>query len=138
MTTLTVEEMVPTGFEPKFMTRWILKIPDFDSFLFKKVVLEPLQREKTDRHKMWVYMHDPIAPSGEQQVNMWITMNNNAPKEVELSFLDPVGHVISLRKFNDVVVERVVFPDCEYGIKGEKQLRVLELELSYASTVLEY
>jgi hypothetical protein len=138
MTTLKLEDMTPCKFEPKFMTRWVLNIPEFDSFLFKKVVLEPLQRGKTDRHKMWVYMHDPVAPSGEQQVNMWITMKDNEPREVELCFLDPMGTVMSLRKFKDVVVEKVEFPDCDYGLKGEAQLRVLKLELSYASTVLEY
>jgi hypothetical protein len=104
MTTLKLEDMTPCKFEPKFMTRWVLNIPEFDSFLFKKVVLEPLQRGKTDRHKMWVYMHDPVAPSGEQQVNMWITMKDNEPREVELCFLDPMGTVMSLRKFKDVAI----------------------------------
>ena len=83
-------------------------------------------------------MHDPIAPSGEQQVNVWITMQNNKPRQVQLKLLDPIGTVFSLRHFNDVIVERVEFPDLDYGVSGQDELRILKLELSYASTVLEF
>jgi len=86
-TTLSVSEMLPNKFEPKRKYRWIFQIEGIDAFLMKTAQRPTFQFEeikidfinairylngKMSFGEIRVSLHDPIAPSGAQQVMEWI------------------------------------------------------------------
>ena len=88
--TLNVSEMLPNRFEPKRKFRWVLAIEGIDSFLLKTAARPQMTTEevavsyinatryvagKTTFGTMAVTLHDPIAPSGAQQVMEWVRLH---------------------------------------------------------------
>ena len=85
--TLGVTDMLPNKFEPKRKFRWIMLIEGIDAFLLKTAARPQMTTDemeigwinhtryiagKTKFGQMSITLHDPIAPSGAQQVMEWI------------------------------------------------------------------
>ena len=81
--TLSVQDMLPNKFEPKRKNRWIFALEGIDSFLIKSASRPSVSIEEQTisymNSKRYVAgngtfetisltLHDPIAPSGSQQV----------------------------------------------------------------------
>ena len=86
--TLSVTDMLPNKFEPKRGYRWVLAIEGIDAFLVTSTKRPDIAVGSTQikfinsyRHisngkgvfsSINVELHDPIAPSGAQQVMEWV------------------------------------------------------------------
>ncbi len=85
--TLAVTDMLPNKFEPKRQFRWVLAIEGIDAFIIKTASRPNISIEEVEipyiNHKRFiagkasfetlsVTLHDPIAPSGAQQVMEWV------------------------------------------------------------------
>ena len=86
--TLSVTDMLPNKFEPKRDYRWVLAIEGIDSFLVTatkrpSITIGNSQIKFINSYRqisngkgvfggISVELHDPIAPSGAQQVMEWI------------------------------------------------------------------
>ena len=120
--TLSVTDMLPNKFEPKRNYRWVLAIEGIDAFLVsetqrptitigdKKIDFINSYRNiagKLSFSDISVKLHDPIAPSGAQQVMEWIRTHYESvsgragyadfyKRDLQLKMLDPVGTVVEL------------------------------------------
>ena len=120
--TLPVSDMLPNKFEPKRNYRWVLAIEGIDSFLITKAnrptitmtdkkidFINSYRRVsgKLEFGDLSVTLHDPIAPSGAQQVMEWIRTHYESvsgragyadfyKRDIQLKMLDPIGTVIEL------------------------------------------
>ena len=89
--TLSVVDMLPNKFEPKRRFRWVFSIEGIDAFLMKSASRPSYQIAETTLNfinskrylagrltfgTMNVNLHDPIAPSGAQQVMECISSNS--------------------------------------------------------------
>ena len=85
--TLSVQDMLPNTFEPKRKNRWIFALDGADSFLIKTASRPTMSFDEQTISYMnskrylaglgtWgdlsLTLHDPIAPSGAQQVMEWV------------------------------------------------------------------
>ena len=85
--TLSVTDMLPNKFEPKRKFRWVFSIEGIDAFLVKTAARPTMNTAeieipfmngqryiagKTKFDAISVTLHDPIAPSGAQQVMEWV------------------------------------------------------------------
>ena len=120
--TLSVTEMLPNKFEPKRKFRWVLMIEGIDAFIVKSTDRPTFTiREETipfinakryiagrmEFSTISVNLHDPIAPSGAQQVMEWIRTHYESvsgragyadfyKRDIQLKLLDPIGTVVEL------------------------------------------
>lgn len=138
--TLDVVEMLPNKFEPKRKFRWILQIEGIDAFIIKTAArpqstIESVEipwinhtRYVAGKHKfnpMAVTLHDPIAPSGAQQVMEWIRLHFESvsgragyadfyKRDIQLKLLDPVGTVVELWDIRGAMITDANFGDLNY------------------------
>lgn len=138
--TLDVTSMLPVNFEPKRKNRWVLMIEGIDAYLIKSaqqptVTTESLEipwinsrryiAGKTEFGTMAVTLHDPIAPSGAQQVMEWLRLCYEVvsgragyadfyKRDVQLKLLDPIGTVISLWDVKGAFVTESNFGELTY------------------------
>ena len=85
--TLSVTDMLPNKFEPKRKFRWVFAIEGIDAFLMKTAARPTINTAaqeisfmnstrfiagKTKFDAISCTLHDPIAPSGAQQVMEWV------------------------------------------------------------------
>jgi hypothetical protein len=138
--TLSVTEMIPNKFEPKRKNRWIFAIEGIDAFLIKSasrpsysmgstainfINSQRYVAGKTTFETISVTIHDPIAPSGAQQVMEWIRTHYESvsgragyadfyKRDCQLKMLDPVGTVVELWDIKGAFLEGVQFNDLSY------------------------
>ena len=115
--TLSVTDMLPNKFEPKRKFRWVFAIEGIDAFLMKtaaRPTINTAEQEvaymnstrylagKTKFDAITVTLHDPIAPSGAQQVMEWVRTHFESvsgragyadfyKKDLVFNMLGPVG-----------------------------------------------
>ena len=120
--TLSVGQLLPNRFEPKRQFRWVFAIEGIDSFLMKTAARPSMSIAEKEipwinskRYlagrltfsNMSITLHDPIAPSGAQQVMEWIrthaeTVSGRAgyadfyKRDCQIKLLDPIGTVVEL------------------------------------------
>lgn len=139
--TLSVTDMLPNKFEPKRSHRWVFAIEGIDAYLVSKAARP--QFSGTTKEIPWINstrylagkmkfgtiaieMHDPIAPSGAQQVMEWVrthqeTISGRAgyadfyKRDCQLKMLDPVGTVVELWDFKGCFLESAQFNAVDYG-----------------------
>ena len=159
--TLGVQDMLPTKFEPKRMFRWILQIEGVDAFICKtaerpKITTEefPIPWINSTRYvtgrttfgEMACTLHDPIAPSGAQQVMEWIRLAFESvsgragyadfyKRDVQLKLLDPVGTVVELWDIKGAWVKNAEFGGLDYS---SNESSVITLSIRYDNAVLQY
>jgi len=159
--TLSVSEMLPNRFEPKRKFRWVLAIEGIDSFLLKTAARPQMTTEevpvsyinatryiagKTTFGTMAVTLHDPIAPSGAQQVMEWVRLHYESvsgragyadfyKRDIQLKMLDPVGTVVELWDVKGAFITDANFNDLSYD---GSDMTEIALTLRFDNAVLQY
>ena len=159
--TLSVTDMLPNKWEPKRQHEWILAIEGIDSFIVKSanrpgVTIDPIEIPWIN-HKRWVAgksafndltvtLHDPIAPSGAQQVMEWIRTHFESvsgragyadfyKRDIQLKMLDPVGTVVELWDIKGAFITNAEFGALSYATADPAEI---SLTLKYDNAVLQY
>ena len=159
--TLDVTSMLPNKFEPKRKNRWVLMIEGIDAYILKStarptITTEPVEipfinptrylAGKTKFSAISCTLHDPIAPSGAQQVMEWIRLHYESvsgragyadfyKRDIQLKMLDPVGTVVELWDIKGAFILEANFGELTYedGMPTE-----ITLSLQYDNAVLQY
>ncbi len=159
--TLDVTSMIPNKFEPKRKSRWVLMIEGIDAYIIKTAARPTFTTEevvvpfinatrylagKTTFSPMAVTLHDPIAPSGAQQIMEWVRLHYESvsgrsgyadfyKRDVQLKLLDPVGTVIELWDIKGAFILEANFGELSYEDGAPTELT---LSLRYDNAVLQY
>jgi hypothetical protein len=159
--TLSVTDMLPNKFEPKRNYRWVLAIEGIDAFLVsttkrpdvtigsKKIDFINSYRNvagKLEFGDISVTLHDPIAPSGAQQVMEWIRTHYESvsgragyadfyKRDCQLKMLDPIGTVIELWDIKGALLTSVGFGSLDYG---SDDIMMIELTMKVDNCVLQF
>jgi hypothetical protein len=139
-TTLEISEILPVKTQNKAKRQFILAIEGIDSFLIKSTARPTVTTEevainwinstryqagKTTFGDLAVTMHDPIAPSGAQQVMEWIRLCFESvsgrsgyadfyKRDIQIKVLDPVGTVVELWDIKGAWIKEANFGDLTY------------------------
>ena len=159
--TLSVTDMLPNKFEPKRSYRWVLAIEGIDAFLVAStnrpsITLGEKKIDYMNSYRMIggkltfgdlsVKLHDPIAPSGAQQVMEWIRTHYESvsgragyadfyKRDIQLKMLDPVGTVIELWDIKGAFLTSANFNSLDYG--GE-DVMMIDLTVKFDNCVLQF
>jgi hypothetical protein len=159
--TLSVTEMIPNKFEPKRKNRWIFAIEGIDAFILKSASRPSFQigeqeinyinakryvAGKMTFDQLNVMLHDPIAPSGAQQVMEWIRTHYESvsgragyadfyKRDCQLKLLDPVGTVVELWDIKGAFLTNAKYSDLDYGDDG---MADISLTIRFDNCVLQY
>ncbi len=160
--TLDVASILPQKFEPRMKHRWIMMIEGIDSYLLKtaqrptytipELALPFINSVRYVAGRATVgeiacTLHDPISPSGGQQVMEWIRLHTEHvsgrsgyadfyKRDIQLKLLDPVGTVIELWDLKGCQLKEVSFGDLSY----EEEAAETEISLTIRPdlAVLQY
>jgi len=159
--TLDVTSMLPNKFEPKRKNRWVLMIEGIDAYIIKTSARPTFTTEeivvpfinatrylagKTTFGTMAVTLHDPIAPSGAQQIMEWVRLHYESvsgrsgyadfyKRDVQLKMLDPVGTVVELWDIKGAFITEAGFGELSY--EGA-EMAELTLTLRFDNAVLQF
>lgn len=159
--TLQVQDMLPNKFEPKKKNRWIFALEGIDSFLIKtaarpsiSIESQPISYMNSKRfvaglatfETLSLTLHDPIAPSGSQQVMEWVRTHFESvsgragyadfyKRDCQLKLVDPVGTVIELWDIKGAFLTSAGFGDLSYEDGGMMEVA---LTLQFDNCVLQY
>ena len=159
--TLSVTDMLPNKFEPKRQFRWVFAIEGIDAFLMKTAARPSMSIAETTipfinskRYlagrltfgNMSVTLHDPIAPSGAQQVMEWVRTHYESvsgragyadfyKRDCQLKMLDPVGTDIELWDMKGCILQSANFGDVDYG---SEDMASISLTIQFDNCVLQY
>ena len=159
--TLSVEDMLPNKFEPKRKFRWVFAIEGIDAFLVKSAsrpsfsfgeqTIDFINSKrylagKGSFETLSVTLHDPIAPSGAQQVMEWIRTHFESvsgragyadfyKRDCQLKMLDPVGTVVELWDIKGAFLTSAAFGDLDYGTEDPTDIA---LTIRFDNCVLQY
>lgn len=159
--TLDVTSMLPNKFEPKRKNRWVLMIEGLDAYICKTAARPTYTTEEvelpfmnsrrylaglTKFNTITVTLHDPIAPSGAQQVMEWVrlhleTVSGRAgyadmyKRDIQLKLTDPVGTVVELWDIKGAWVTEANFGELTYEDGGPLEI---SLTLRYDNAVLQF
>lgn len=159
--TLDVTSMLPNKFEPKRKSRWVLMIEGVDAYIMKTAKRPTVNTEetpitfinatrylagKTTFDTLTVTLHDPIAPSGAQQVMEWIrtcyeSVSGRAgyadfyKRDIQLKLLDPVGTVVELWDIKGAFCTAVDFGELTY--EGA-ELAEISLTIRFDNAILQF
>ena len=160
--TLDVSSMLPNKFEPKRKFRWVFAIEGIDSFLIKtasRPTMTTGEQEisfmnstryiagKTKFETISVNLHDPIAPSGAQQVMEWIRVHQETvsgrsgyadfyKRDCQIKLLDPIGTVVELWDMKGCFLENVNFNTLTYDNDADPV--EIALTLRFDNCVLQF
>ena len=159
--TLSVSDMLPNKFEPKRKFRWVFAVEGIDAFLMKTAARPTVNTGemeisymnstrwiagKTKFDALSVTLHDPIAPSGAQQVMEWVRTHFESvsgrggyadfyKRDCQLKLLDPVGTVVELWDIKGAFLTSAGFGDLDYGSEDPTEI---SLTLRFDNCVLQY
>tara|TARA_R100000008_G_scaffold86844_2_gene82015 strand:+ start:344 stop:832 length:489 start_codon:yes stop_codon:yes gene_type:complete len=159
--TLAVTDMLPNKFEPKRQFRWVLAIEGIDAFIVKTASRPNVSIEEIEipyiNHKRFVAgkasfetlsvtLHDPIAPSGAQQVMEWIRTHFESvsgragyadfyKRDIQLKMLDPIGTVVELWDIKGGFLTAADFGSLDYGTSEPTEI---SLTIRFDNCVLQY
>ena len=159
--TLAVSDMLPNKFEPKRQFRWVLAIEGIDAFIIKTATRPNISIEEVEipfiNHKRYiagkasfetlsVTMHDPIAPSGAQQVMEWVRTHFESvsgragyadfyKRDIQLKMLDPIGTVVELWDIKGAFLTAADFGSLAYDANDPAEI---SLTIQYDNCVLQY
>ena len=160
--TLSVTDMLPNKFEPKRQFRWIFAIEGIDSFLMKSAARPSMEIANveipwinTKRYlagrltfnTMDITIHDPIAPSGAQQVMEWIRTHQETVSgrtgyadfykpDCQIKLLDPIGTVVELWDIKGAMLTTVTYNDLTYD--NDSDPVEIAMTLRFDNCVLQY
>ena len=159
--TLAVTDMLPNKFEPKRQFRWVLAIEGIDAFIVKTATRPNISIEEVEipyiNHKryiagkasfetMSVTLHDPIAPSGAQQVMEWVRTHFESvsgragyadfyKRDIQLKMLDPIGTVVELWDIKGAFLTAADFGSLDYGASDPSEISIT---IRFDNCVLQY
>lgn len=159
--TLDVASMIPNRFEPKRKHRWVLMIEGIDAYIVKTAARPTFTTEdveipfinsrryiagNTKFEPMNVTLHDPIAPSGAQQIMEWIRLHYESvsgrsgyadfyKRDIQLKLLDPVGTIVELWDIRGAFITSANFGDLNYGANDVQDI---SLTIRYDNCVLQF
>jgi hypothetical protein len=159
--TLDVTSMLPNRFEPKRKNRWVLMVEGIDAYIVKTTARPTYATDEvevpfvnsrrylaglTKFETMAVTLHDPIAPSGAQQIMEWIRLHFESvsgragyadfyKRDIQLKLLDPIGTVIELWDIKGAFITNAAFGELTYEDGG---LTEISLTLRYDNAVLQF
>jgi hypothetical protein len=160
--TLSVTDMLPNKFEPKRKHRWIFALEGIDSFIVKSTARPSFTIDakeipwiNTQRYiaggkikfaDIKLDLHDPIAPSGAQQVMEWIRTHHESisgragyadfyKRDCQLKMLDPIGTVVELWDMKGAFIKSADFGALDYS--GDEPMGI-SLTLRMDSCVLQF
>jgi hypothetical protein len=160
--TLSVTDMLPNKFEPKRSFRWIFALEGIDSFLLKSAGRPTISHEvltipyinatryiagRGTFETMQVTLHDPIAPSGAQQVMEWIRTHYESvsgragyadfyKRDCQIKMLDPIGTVVELWDMKGAFITNANFSNLDYSQGSEASN--ISLTLRYDICTLQF
>ena len=160
-TTLDVQSMLPNKFQPKTKNRWILMVEGIDAYIVKTTARPTMTTEeieipwinshryvagKTKFNTIAMTCHDPIAPSGAQQVMEWVRTHFDSvsgrsgyadfyKRDIQLKLIDPVGTVIELWDIKGAFITEANFGDLSYE---DGTLSEISLTLRFDQAVLQF
>lgn len=159
--TLSVTEMIPNKFEPKRKNRWIFAIEGIDAFILKSasrptfsigeqeinfINAKRYVAGKLTFDSLSVTLHDPIAPSGAQQVMEWIRTHYESvsgragyadfyKRDCQIKMLDPVGTVVELWDVKGAFLTNASYGDLSYDAEDPADI---SLTIRFDNCVLQY
>ena len=159
--TLNVSSMLPNKFEPKRKFRWVFACEGIDAYLIKTAsrptmntgeIEIPFMNStryiagKTKFDQLSVTLHDPIAPSGAQQVMEWVRTHFESvsgragyadfyKRDCQLKLLDSVGTVVELWDIKGCFLTSAGFGDLDYGSEDPAEI---SLSIRFDNCVLQY
>jgi hypothetical protein len=160
--TLDVTSMLPQKFEPKRKNRWVLMIEGIDAYIVKSASRPSMTTNlveipfinatrylagKTTFEEMAVTLHDPIAPSGAQQVMEWVrscyeSVSGRAgyadfyKRDIQLKMLDPIGTVVELWDIKGAFITSAQFGEVTYDDTGSAA--DITLQIRFDNCVLQF
>ena len=159
--TLSVTDMLPNKFEPKRNYRWVLAIEGIDAFLVSETQRPTISigdtkidfinsyrniAGKLSFSDISVKLHDPIAPSGAQQVMEWIRTHYESvsgragyadfyKRDLQLKMLDPVGTVVELWDIKGAFITQANYGTLQYS---SDDIMTIDLTLKIDNCVLQF
>jgi hypothetical protein len=159
--TLSVTDMLPNKFEPKRQHRWVFALEGIDSYLVSKASRPtftgadlPIPWINSTRYiakkftfgTIGITLHDPIAPSGAQQVMEWLRTHQEMvsgragyadfyKRDCQLKMLDPVGTVVELWDFKGAFITSANYNGVDYG---SDDVMKIDLTLRFDNCVLQF
>ena len=160
--TLSVGQLLPNRFEPKRQFRWVFAIEGIDSFLMKTAARPSMSIAEKEipwinskRYlagrltfgNMSITLHDPIAPSGAQQVMEWIrthaeTVSGRAgyadfyKRDCQIKLLDPIGTVVELWDIKGAFLTEANYNSLTYDNDSEPV--EISLTMRFDNCILQY
>ena len=160
--TLSVTEMLPAKFTPMMKRSFVFAIEGIDAFLVKTAARPEITTEevpinwinstryvagKTTFGTLAVTLHDPIAPSGAQQVMEWVrlcfeSVSGRAgypdfyKRDIQLKMLDPVGTVVQLWDIKGAFCTTAGFGDLSYDSTSD--MAEISLTIRFDNCVMQY
>lgn len=159
--TLDVTSMLPSKFEPHAKRRFIFSIEGIDAYLIKTAARPSIATEevaipwmnstryiagKTTFGDLAVTLHDPIAPSGAQQVMEWVRLHTESvsgrsgyadfyKRDCQIKMCDAIGNVVQLWDVKGCFLTAVGFGDLAY--EGS-DLAEISLTIRFDNMTLQY
>ena len=159
--TLSVTDMLPNKFEPKRNYRWVLAIEGIDAFLVAKanrptITLTDKKIDFINSYRrvsgklefgdLSVTLHDPIAPSGAQQVMECIRTHYESvsgragyadfyKRDIQLKMLDPIGTVVELWDIKGCLLTNINFQTLDYG---SDDVQMIDMTIKFDNCVLQF
>ena len=159
--TLDVTSMIPNAFEPKKANRFLLAIEGIDAYLIKTAQRPAIKTEeqpipfmnsmryiagRTTFEPLAVTLHDPIAPSGAQQVMEWIRLHFESvsgrsgyadfyKRDIQIKVVDPVGTTVELWNIVGAWLTDVKFGELKY--EGSDLMQI-DLSIRYDNAILQF
>jgi len=162
MAVLDTNELFFTAFEPKQQNRFLMSVDGIESYIVKGVGAITLTQGEVTLNHINVYrkvkgkttwgnvqltLHDPISPSGTQQVMEWVRLHHESvtgrdgysdyyKKDVTLSVLGPVGDIVSEWILKGCFIVDANFGDYSWDTENTAQSITMTLAPDYC--VLNY
>ena len=147
---LDVADMQPENFQPKMKYQFLLAIEGIDSFLAKSSALPEITFEEIEIpwmnntryiagkgkfNEIAITLHDPIAPSGAQQVMEWVRLQWESvsgragyadyyKRDIMLKQCDPIGAVISVWDIKGAFIKTSNFGEFNYATSEAIELSI--------------
>jgi len=160
--TLDTTALLPTKWEPLAKRRFVFAIEGIDAFIIKTAarpsvttaeVMIPWINStryvagKTTFGTLSVTLHDPIAPSGAQQVMEWMRLCFESvsgrsgyadfyKRDIQIKMLDPVGTVVQLWDLKGAFITESNFGDLSY--ESDTDMAEISLTIRVDNMCLQY
>ena len=158
---LEFDQMFYTNFEPKMQNRYIMEIDGIQSYLiktanrptisFETVELDHINiTRKLQGRGNWgdidITLHDPIVPSGAQQVMEWVRLSHESitgrrgyadfyKKDIDFYMLGPVGDKVEQWKLKGAFITSAGFGSLDWSSNEPAEI---SLSLAFDYAILEY